>query len=297
VIYITKGITKEEFDILKPKCNCPDKEIIKWQERFRYYSIPKYIKGHQNKGKPSPNKNKPMSEEQKRKISESNKGRRIYRTTKEEFDRLKPLCNCPDHEEIPWKEYYENYGIPKYLKGHSAKKYKSSEAEKYYDEYKTKWNKEHQDWYKNYNLENKEHIAEYRKNYYNEHKEEINKRSAEKQRINPEIHSKYTKKWNIEHPDKCRESCKKYFKTPKGKESNRLHNSKWRTLGYIQLNKYFEGSHGHHIDREHVIFIPSYIHRSVCHNVWSNKNMEIINTIAFFCLVQQNIDEIKDLFV
>lgn len=40
---------------------------------------------------------------------------------KEEFEKLRPKCNCPDHELIPWKEYYENYGIPKYIVGHNRK--------------------------------------------------------------------------------------------------------------------------------------------------------------------------------
>ncbi len=44
-------ITKEEFDILKPLCGCPDKELIPWKEYYRIYGIPKYINGHNRKGK------------------------------------------------------------------------------------------------------------------------------------------------------------------------------------------------------------------------------------------------------
>jgi len=62
-------ITKEEFEATGLHyCSCPDKEIIEWQDYFSYFGIPKYKKGHINKGKTWV-----MSEETKDKLSKIQK--------------------------------------------------------------------------------------------------------------------------------------------------------------------------------------------------------------------------------
>lgn len=48
----------------------------------------------------------------------------------------------------------------------------------------------------------------------------------------------------------------------------------------IALNSPFPGSEGHHIDVNHVIYIPREMHRSISHDLWSGRNMEEINFIA-----------------
>lgn len=53
-----------------------------------------------------------------------------------------------------------------------------------------------------------------------------------------------------------------------------------RELGFIPLNDYFENSEGHHLDKEHVLYIPEELHKSVYHNVYTNQGMNIINEIA-----------------
>lgn len=93
-------ITKEEFDILKPKCGCINNELIPWKERYKKRGVPKYIHGH--------NSNNPHIKS-------------IPKVIKEEFDKLKPRCNCPCNELIPWKEYYMKKGIPKFINGHNSK--------------------------------------------------------------------------------------------------------------------------------------------------------------------------------
>jgi len=60
----------------------------------------------------------------------------------------------------------------------------------------------------------------------------------------------------------------------------RKHQAKRRVLGYVPLNRPFDGCEGHHIDREHVIYIPKEIHQSVQHNMWTGVNMEVINARA-----------------
>lgn len=96
MIYITKGITKEEFDILKPKCQCPCNQLISWKESYRYKKIPKFIRGHQQKILPI--------------------------ITEVEFNIIQPRCQCPCNELIPWKNHYKSFGIPDYIKGHNHKK-------------------------------------------------------------------------------------------------------------------------------------------------------------------------------
>lgn len=41
--------------------------------------------------------------------------------TKEEFEILKPICQCPCNEEILWKDHYETKGVPNYKHGHNLK--------------------------------------------------------------------------------------------------------------------------------------------------------------------------------
>ena len=50
------------------------------------------------------------------------------------------------------------------------------------------------------------------------------------------------------------------------------------SLGHESINEPFPGSEGHHMDREHVIFIPRELHRSVWHSLERPETMEQINT-------------------
>lgn len=72
---------------------------------------------------------------------------------------------------------------------------------------------------------------------------------------------------NVRNPESQREVFKK-------------HNAKRRELGFIPLNKSFDGSVGHHVDIEHVVYIPEELHQSVKHNVWTGENMNTINKLA-----------------
>jgi hypothetical protein len=56
--------------------------------------------------------------------------------------------------------------------------------------------------------------------------------------------------------------------------------AKRRLLGWNLLNSWFPNSDGHHINKEDVIYIPSTLHDSVKHNVWTGKNMDKINALA-----------------
>lgn len=57
-------------------------------------------------------------------------------------------------------------------------------------------------------------------------------------------------------------------------------NAKRKQFGFIPHNKPHRGFDGHHIDFNHVIFIPTVLHRSVYHSNIRNINMDKINAIV-----------------
>lgn len=71
--------------------------------------------------------------------------------------------------------------------------------------------------------------------------------------------------------------------------SQSKHAHKRRGLGYNFLNEYFEGCEKHHINYNDVIYIPKETHKEIWHSLFQNKNMEQINTLALFFILQQNI--------
>lgn len=126
-----------------------------------------------------------------------------------------------------------------------------------------------------------------------------------------EVHRNSGKKWSLgeegkvyyqnyrrtyEQTEQRKQYKKEYHETTSYRESLRRQESKRRELGYIPLNEPFEGSDGHHIDFSNVIYVPKYINKIIPHDVRTGKNMEIINTYAYFFLVQQNIGELNNMF-
>lgn len=53
-----------------------------------------------------------------------------------------------------------------------------------------------------------------------------------------------------------------------------------RYLGSIPLNEQSLGTERHHIDRDHIVYIPTAMHRSVQHNIWTGRGMAEINAKA-----------------
>lgn len=74
----------------------------------------------------------------------------------------------------------------------------------------------------------------------------------------------------------CKE-CK--FKILKIRQHKR--EAKRRSLNYKTLNNPFPNSEGHHLNKNEVMFIPKELHRSVIHKVFTDKNMNIINALAW----------------
>jgi hypothetical protein len=65
-------------------------------------------------------------------------------------------------------------------------------------------------------------------------------------------------------------------------------NFKRRKLGSIELNEYFAGADGHHIDKIHIVWVPHELHKSVFHNIWTGRGMKEINTKVWEWLNAQN---------
>ncbi len=88
-----------------------------------------------------------------------------------------------------------------------------------------------------------------------------------------------------------------YYHTPRGREVIlKLQNERERNLGFNPLNTWFENSEAHHININDVIYVPYEINHCVYHNVYTGKNMFIINSMAYFFIFQQNINELSKMF-
>ena len=142
------------------------------------------------------------------------------------------------------------------------------------------WTKEQKKEYmRKYRAEHKEHIRETKRKWEKEHKKE---------------RRKYNKKWektHLEHHKKCnKERLKRWRKTHREKwnAQSRRRYARRRGLGCVELNVYFKGSHGHHIDRQYIVYIPMELHNSIPHNVRTGHNMDKINTVVFKWLEKQN---------
>jgi len=115
----------------------------------------------------------------------------------------------------------------------------------------------------------KEQVKAYKHKWYEEHKEIAKERERQRYRNRREQINEQNRQWAKAHPDKVRETKKKYK------------HKKLRKFGFIPLNKPFQGSEAHHLDRTYVIYIPAEVHKSIRHSVLRNRNMDEINAIAW----------------
>jgi len=144
-------------------------------------------------------------------------------------------------------------------------------GKKYYQENKERILEQVKKYYEN----NREKKLEYSKKYDKEHCEEkkeyyVGHQEKYKQyRINNRVKILQSgKQWRINHPEKAKERLRRH------------QNKRERNLGFEPLNKYFEGSVAHHIDKTYIVYIPEEIHNKIRHCLENGKNMEEINKIA-----------------
>jgi len=79
--------------------------------------------------------------------------------------------------------------------------------------------------------------------------------------------------WRTIHPEKLRLYAAK-------------HKAKRRTLGFVPMNTYFEGCEAHHLDHDHIVYMPKALHRSIFHRQRDGQGMEKINALALQWLAQ-----------
>lgn len=103
--------------------------------------------------------------------------------------------------------------------------------------------------------------------YYAVHHEEMNKTS---------------KAWARAHPEATRAADAK----------NR--SKRKRGLGFAPLNRPFEGSDAHHLNKDDVIYIPHELHLSIRHNIWTGKNMERINAVALGWAKETEVSNVRE---
>ena len=98
----------------------------------------------------------------------------------------------------------------------------------------------------------------------------------------------YSKAYYLMHKEERAARDKVYQRSLTGKAVFRKHRAKRRQLGFISLNAPFKDSEGHHMDTEHVVYIPKELHRGNIHSLLGNRNMEMINTLALNFLKEKN---------
>lgn len=99
--------------------------------------------------------------------------------------------------------------------------------------------------------------------------------------------------------DQCQKELKAlFYKIPKGMECKVRNKDKQRetrlNYGWHPLNKHFEGSNGHHINKDDIIYIPAELHRQYPHAQKDKQSMKIINKKAFEYMYDHKDGIIKD---
>lgn len=185
-------------------------------------------------------------------------------------------------------------------------------------EYQRKWKQEHPDYHNNWNKQHPESVRESRRRYRENHKEQCKIARKQYYQKNKEQEIRNATAWQHKNPEKKKASDKKYYlnhkeqyhdnnkkyrhnnrekvnamdrkyrkkwnKTPKGRVNIKKRNHRRKhELGYIPLNEWeatTPGFVGHHLDKEHVLFIPKELHETSIHKQSDLKSMDIINEKA-----------------
>ena len=176
------------------------------------------------------------------------------------------------------------------------KQYRIANREKIREQGK-QYDQEHPERQIKYRLKNKEKIREKKRQRYQENKEAMKntqkvwygnnseyakERRKQNYRVNEEIEKEKRMIYYYANHEEELNRAKNYRKTPAGKIAmNRCTHKRRRELGFEPLNTPFEGSHGHHLDKTNVIYIPKELNISIPHDVHTGKNMNIINLRAW----------------
>jgi hypothetical protein len=125
---------------------------------------------------------------------------------------------------------------------------------------------------KDWSRDNKESVVEYKRKYYAANQEEVTQRAIEWNRAHPDRRREHNAKWRDENPEEYRQMLAR---------SNKKQKAKRKGMGFQPLNEMFEGSQGHHVNNDQVIYMPASIHQGVRHNLRTGEGMAEINALAF----------------
>ena len=118
--------------------------------------------------------------------------------------------------------------------------------------------------------------------YYEKHQDEIRRKRREYYIEHREEEILNTVTWQKNNPKKTKILMKRH------------QTKRRRQLGFIPINHSFENSEGHHLNKNLVIHIPTKLHQSVRHNVFTGKGMKEINALAFqWIATQENFEGLK----
>lgn len=72
----------------------------------------------------------------------------------------------------------------------------------------------------------------------------------------------------------------------------------WHSLNPVIGNgrRIIRGFQRHHVNLNDIIYIPTNYNQEIPHNLMNGFNMEIVNTIAYFFLIMNNIEELNKSF-
>jgi hypothetical protein len=115
------------------------------------------------------------------------------------------------------------------------------------------------------------------------HRNQRRESSKRWQKNHPEWKEKYWKENRKTLLEKNKQWIKDHPEWKKAKDAKR------RNLGSIPFNKYFVGSEAHHIDKDHIVYIPKELHTSIWHCLETGKGMFEINAKAFEWLGNQQL--------
>ena len=134
--------------------------------------------------------------------------------------------------------------------------------------------KKHKQWL----INNPKKVKGYMRVWYLEHREEILK----EQKLRYLDNEGRARQYYLNNKERILKKLLLWKKDNPEKQAaaSRKHDHKRRNLGFFPLNKYFQGSVGHHISQNFVIYMPEEIHRSMYHNIWTGRNMEQMNKLA-----------------
>lgn len=105
----------------------------------------------------------------------------------------------------------------------------------------------------------------YNKQWYEDNKEVFLRKYLDYKRKHNEYYKNYRQTENYKN------SRKKYLLSPKGRENKKRIRSKYkRNLGFIPVNEQYDGSVAHHLDDNHIMYIPDNIHKR-----WNYPDREI----------------------